>query len=48
MRIPLADGTLVHAPSEIPDETLVLMADIVSCPICVSGKGSSKTILTTE
>ncbi|TGZ79172.1 alcohol dehydrogenase [Ascodesmis nigricans] len=28
VRIPSADGTLVLAPPEIPDETLVLMADI--------------------
>ncbi|KAI5804455.1 S-glutathione dehydrogenase [Geopyxis carbonaria] len=28
VRVPLADGTLFSAPSEIPEETLILMADI--------------------
>lgn len=29
VRVPLADGTLFSAPPEIPEETVVLMADIV-------------------
>lgn len=32
VRVPLADSTLFAAPSEIPDEVVVLMADIVSSP----------------
>lgn len=33
VRVPLADGTLFAAPSEIPEETVVLMADIVFPPL---------------
>jgi threonine dehydrogenase-like Zn-dependent dehydrogenase len=32
VRVPLADGTLVLAPQEIPQEILVIMGDIVGPP----------------